>query len=187
MKRQGLQVYRCLDLLLACAFLPIASLICPIIIIGCLLDTGRVFFRQVRVGRMGSLFVMYKFRTMHADAPSVPTHLSDPKYVSVFGRFLRHMKLDEIPQIFNVFLGDMSFVGPRPSLPGQSALVLARRHEGILGLRPGITGLAQISGVDMSDLGRLIALDKRMLDTMSVKNYFTYIIFTVVPYSCHKR
>ncbi|MEL6436214.1 MAG: sugar transferase, partial [Pseudomonadota bacterium] len=95
-------------------------------------------------------FTLLKLRTMAPDTPDLPTHLAGAARVSRVGQFIRKTKLDELPQIINVLAGDMSFVGPRPCLPTQTELIAARDAHGVFEMRPGVTGLAQVKGVDMS-------------------------------------
>jgi O-antigen biosynthesis protein WbqP len=128
---------------------------------------GPGLFRQQRVGRGGVLFTCYKLRSMHADTPHLPTHDVQASALTRLGGFLRRTKLDEFPQLWNVLCGEMSLVGPRPCLPKQTGLVARREAAGILALRPGITGLAQVMGADMSDLDRITALDARYLAAQS--------------------
>lgn len=120
---------------------------------------GPVLFSQNRVGRKERIFRCHKFRSMHVAAPERPTHESLPCDITRVGRFLRRTKLDELPQLFNVLVGDMSLVGPRPCLPTQTILIAARRRFGVNAMRPGITGLAQVNGVDMSEPERLASID----------------------------
>ncbi|BCX81484.1 O-antigen biosynthesis protein WbqP [Methylomarinovum caldicuralii] len=143
------------------------------------LDTGAPLFRQVRVGRQGRPFVLYKLRTMRLETPSVATHLADPNALTRFGRFLRRTKLDELPQLWNVIRGEMSLVGPRPCLPNQKELIEARDRLGVLAARPGITGLAQIRGIDMSQPQRLARVDAEMLRDFSLRAYFRYLWLTL--------
>lgn len=132
-------------------------LVCAVLI---RLDSpGPAFLRQTRVGQNGRHFTCLKLRTMYADTGDRPTHEVGRSSVTRIGHFLRRTKLDELPQLWNVLAGDMNFVGPRPCLPSQTALVEARREKGVLAMRPGITGVAQIAGVDMSDPERLAKLD----------------------------
>ena len=131
---------------------------------------GDAIFRQIRVGRNGRPFTCYKLRTMYSGTSNVPTHLVAASAVTALGDHLRRFKIDELPQLWNVLLGDMSLVGPRPCLPSQTELVEARRKLGVLGVRPGITGLAQVNGVDMSDANRLAELDARYVRSQSLSN-----------------
>jgi O-antigen biosynthesis protein WbqP len=96
------------------------------------------------------------------------------------GKFLRRTKLDELPQLWNVLKGEMSLVGPRPCLFNQEALIAARQDKGVLDVLPGITGLAQVNGIDMSDPERLAEWDERMLQQLTIVDYFKYLILTVV-------
>src|SRR5690606_21050344 len=112
---------------------------------------GPALFRQIRVGMSEQPFTCYKLRTMYADTRHAPSHEIGAKSVTPVGHWLRRLKLDEIPQLWNVVKGEMSLVGPRPCLPTQTELVEARRVRGVYGVRPGITGLAQVAGVDMSN------------------------------------
>jgi O-antigen biosynthesis protein WbqP len=113
-------------------------------------DGRPVLFRQIRVGRDERPFTLWKFRTMRRGTAHVPTHEASAASVTGVGRFLRRTKLDELPQLWNVLKGEMSFVGPRPCLPSQSEVIEARRRHGALSLPVGITGLAQIRGYDFS-------------------------------------
>lgn len=120
---------------------------------------GPAIFAQRRIGRRGPEFTCYKLRTMYQGTANLPSHQLQTSAVTRLGRQLRKWKLDELPQLYNVLLGDMSLVGPRPCLPTQTALIDARRRLGVLEAPPGITGLAQVQGVDMSDPERLAAMD----------------------------
>lgn len=124
---------------------------------------GAGIFRQARTGRDGRVFVCYKFRTMQLSTPNVGTHEVSASAITRMGSFLRGSKLDELPQIVNLLRNEMSLVGPRPCLPSQNTLVEARRARGVLGIKPGITGLAQINSIDMSDPERLAIWDERYL------------------------
>ena len=144
-----------------------------------LFDTGSPLFVQERVGRGKKLFKLVKFRTMSKDTVSVPSHLASSASITKLGGFLRRTKFDELPQLWNVFMGDMSLVGPRPNLPGQEELIRAREKLNAYSVRPGITGLAQINDIDMSTPELLAQTDTEMISTMSVVNYFKYIFLTV--------
>lgn len=128
---------------------------------------GPGIFAQTRVGKDGLPFRCYKLRTMRNDTPHVPTHVAAPSQVTPIGAFLRRSKLDELPQLWNVLKGDMSLVGPRPCLQSQTELIAERRKRSVLGLRPGITGLAQINDIDMSDPVRLAEKDAEYLRRQS--------------------
>ena len=137
-----------------------------------LTSPGPVLFRQKRVGRGGRLFTIYKFRTMRTDTPrDTATHLlQDPsRYITRVGAFLRRSSLDELPQFFNVLKGDMSIVGPRPALYNQYDLIAAREKAGVNAVRPGITGLAQISGRDELPIPVKVRYDREYVENLSLK------------------
>jgi len=144
-----------------------------------LFDTGSPLFVQERVGRGKKPFRLVKFRTMSKDTPSVASHLVSSTSITKLGGFLRRTKLDELPQLWNVLLGDMSLVGPRPNLYNQEELIKERDNLGVYSVRPGITGLAQIKNIDMSTPELLAQTDAKMISTMSVAYYFKYIFLTV--------
>jgi O-antigen biosynthesis protein WbqP len=145
-----------------------------------LFDTGSPLFIQKRIGRDRRAFKLVKFRTMSRDTASMATHLVSQSSVTRFGKFLRKTKLDELPQLWNVLKGDMSLVGPRPNLESQVNLIMERSKRNIYSVRPGITGLAQILGVDMSRPELLAETDERMISEMSFQNYLKFIILTLV-------
>lgn len=142
-------------------------------------DTGSPIFRQVRVGRYQQPFILVKFRTMKVDTASVASHLASASSITRFGHFLRRTKLDELPQLWNVLKGEMSLVGPRPGLFNQEELTAARVAHGVYDVRPGITGLAQVNEIDMSTPELLAETDQKMIQSLSVKDYFRYILLTV--------
>ena len=143
-------------------------------------DNGSPLFVQKRVGRNLKYFLLIKFRTMPIKTRSAGTHLTKDVKLTSFGYFLRQTKLDEIPQLLNVLLGDMSLVGPRPCLLNQRKLISARKKKGLFKVRPGITGLAQISGINMKTPIFLAKTDLIMIRKMSLFNYFYYIIRTIL-------
>lgn len=149
-----------------------------VVLIG-LFDTGSPVFRQVRVGRNKMPFTLVKFRTMRVDTASVATHLASSSSITPFGHFLRHTKLDELPQLWNVLKGEMSLVGPRPGLFNQRELTDAREKLGVFAVRPGITGLSQVNEIDMSTPQLLAESDAKMIAEMSLAYYFKYIFQTV--------
>lgn len=170
---------RAIDIFLSTFGLIVCSpLLLVITIIGSF-DTGSPVFRQERMGRDKRPFTLLKFRTMKPDTPSVASHLASTTSITRFGRFLRRTKLDELPQLWNVLKGDMSLVGPRPNLFNQEELIAERDALGVYAVRPGITGLAQVNGIDMSTPGLLARTDARMIADLTVMDYFRYIIMTV--------
>ena len=144
-----------------------------------LLDTGSPIFRQVRVGRHQKPFTLIKFRTMAVDTASVATHLASSASITRFGHFLRRTKLDELPQLWNVLKGEMSLVGPRPGLFNQQELTEERAKRHVFDVRPGITGLAQVSEIDMSTPVLLAETDQKMIECLGLTDYFRYIFLTV--------
>ncbi|MDH1213488.1 sugar transferase [Pseudomonas chengduensis] len=145
-----------------------------------LFDTGSPLFRQERVGRHQKPFVLVKFRTMKIDTASVASHLASSASITRMGAFLRKTKLDELPQLWNVLKGEMSLVGPRPGLFNQQELTTERAQRGVFDVRPGITGLAQVSNIDMSTPQLLAETDQRMIRELTLVHYFKYILMTVL-------
>jgi O-antigen biosynthesis protein WbqP len=143
-------------------------------------DTGSPIFAQERVGKHKKPFKLYKFRSMHVNTKSVATHLANSSSVTKYGAFLRKSKLDELPQLFNVLIGDMSLVGPRPNLFNQEELILERENRGVYNVAPGITGEAQINKIDMSTPQLLAKTDAIMTQNLTFKKYIYYIIVTVL-------
>lgn len=124
-------------------------------------------------------FVLFKFRSMTVNTASVATHLADASAITPYGRFLRRSKLDELPQLWNVLTGDMSLVGPRPCLFNQEELMHERAARKVFDVRPGITGLGQVQGLDMSNPRLLAETDQQMIAESSLRNYVKYIVMTV--------
>lgn len=156
-----------------------APLLVAVALIG-MFDTGSPIFRQVRVGRHQQPFTLVKFRTMAQGTASVPTHLASSSSVTRFGSFLRRTKLDELPQLWNVLKGEMSLVGPRPGLFNQQELTKERAKRGVFAVRPGITGLAQVRGVDMSTPALLAEIDQKMISSLTLATYVKYIVQTLI-------
>ena len=151
---------------------PLLALTSPVLLVAMLViratSPGPAIFSQVRVGRGGSLFACRKLRTMHRGTPSLPTHEAPASSVTSVGKVLRRTKIDELPQLWNVLKGEMSLVGPRPCLPTQAELIERRRQLGVLAALPGITGLAQIKGIDMSDPKLCAETDAVYVETASL-------------------
>jgi O-antigen biosynthesis protein WbqP len=143
-------------------------------------DTGSPIFVQTRVGKNQQPFSLIKFRTMPVNTQSVATHLVGASSVTRLGAVLRKTKLDELPQLINVVKGEMSLVGPRPCLFNQQELIKERQERGVFDVLPGVTGLAQVNDIDMSQPQRLAEWDQRMLQEMSLKHYFSYLVQTVL-------
>jgi O-antigen biosynthesis protein WbqP len=172
------QMIRLFDLLFS--FLGLIILL-PVLIVLWIIgifENGSPLFKQKRVGHNQKVFVLFKFRTMHKDTKSVPTHLVNKLMVTKFGSFLRRTKLDELPQLFNVLIGDMSFVGPRPCLITQKKLINQRKKKGVFKRKPGITGLAQVLGITMKNPILLAKTDLKLIRQLNLYYYFYYIVIT---------
>ena len=173
-------IKRIIDILLSGLAIIILSPLLLILCIALKLDSpGPIFFTQKRVGIHKTYFQIYKFRTMRTDTPKdMPTHmLANPEqYITKTGRFLRKTSLDELPQIFNIFKGDMSIVGPRPARWNQDDLVAERDKYGANDVTPGLTGWAQINGRDELEIPVKAKLDgeyvKKYGFTMDVRCFF---------------
>ena len=177
---QSMTLQRPLDIIFSTTGLVVASpLLIGVMVIG-YLDTGSPLFIQERVGKDQKPFKLVKFRTMKVDTASVASHLADNTSITKLGKVLRKTKLDELPQLINVLKGEMSLVGPRPNLFNQNDLIEAREQMGVYNVLPGITGLAQLNGIDMSTPERLAHKDREMIDNITLKNYFSYILNTAL-------
>jgi len=163
---------RIIDLILCLLLMPI--LLVPALVIAVLIrlsSEGPALYWSDRVGADNKIFKMPKFRTMRIDTPAVATHLmSDPEaYLTPFGSFLRKTSLDELPQLWSVVKGDMSFVGPRPALFNQDDLIALRTRKGVHRLVPGITGWAQINGRDEIPIPLKVEFDEYYLQHRSIR------------------
>ncbi len=171
--------YRFLDL---CLSIPVLVITLPItvfiVIINYFYTNGSPLFLQERVGKNKKPFILVKFRTMKVGTKSVATHLAQSAAITKLGGFLRKSKIDELPQLINVIKGDMSLVGPRPNLFNQEELIKEREHHNIYSVLPGVTGLAQINNIDMSNPEKLAKVDAQMVKGMSIRNYFRYVLLT---------
>lgn len=155
-----------------------ACLLCAMVVwIEC---RANPFFVQVRVGKHARPFRLIKIRTMLPSTSDLPTHEVGTVAVLRSGRFLRASKLDELPQLWNVITGAMSFVGPRPCLQRQTELINARQELGVLDIRPGITGPAQLAGIDMSTPRKLAEADARYLAQASIKTDLRILLRTLL-------
>jgi O-antigen biosynthesis protein WbqP len=141
-------------------------------------DTGSPVFIQQRMGKNKRPFKLIKFRTMAVETKSVASHLASAASITKLGGFLRKTKIDELPQLINVLKGEMSFVGPRPNLFNQEELITERDSRGVYAVLPGITGLAQVSTIDMSTPKLLAKTDQKMIESLTLVDYFRYIIMT---------
>jgi len=143
-------------------------------------SSGPGIFAQERVGQNGQPFTCYKFRTMKIGTAILGTHEVSASSVTRLGEILRKLKLDELPQIINIFRNEINLIGPRPCLPVQTELVEARRRLGVLALKPGISGLAQVNGIDMSDPEKLAKWDERYMALQSLLLDLKIIIATAL-------
>ena len=185
MNKQGYHfIKRGIDLLFSAIFIVLFFPLGVIIAIGIKCSSkGTMFFSQMRIGVNGKQFKMYKFRTMRSDTPkNMPTHLlENPElYITSIGSFLRKSSLDELPQLINIFLGDMSFVGPRPALWNQDDLIMQRELLGVNQIKPGLTGWAQINGRDELDIETKSLLDKEYMVNESFSFDLKCLALTVV-------
>lgn len=148
---------RAFDLCVAIALLPVALPLCLLLLAAIRIESpGNPLFMQQRVGRNRKPFRMLKLRTMRSDTRDLPSHEVGSAQITALGSILRKLKLDELPQLANILTGSMSLVGPRPCLPTQEELISERLKRNVFDHRPGVTGAAQVRGVDMSD-PRLLA------------------------------
>jgi lipopolysaccharide/colanic/teichoic acid biosynthesis glycosyltransferase len=170
---------RLIDILCSLIGLILLSPIIIILLIIGYFDTGSPILKQERVGRNKKPFYLLKFRSMDVNTQSVATHMAQASSITKWGSFLRRSKLDELLQLFNVLVGDMSLVGPRPNLFNQEELIEERDSKGVYKVRPGITGLAQINKIDMSTPKLLAETDAKMIQELNTLCYFKYIFLTV--------
>ena len=153
---------RLFDIFLAvvlCIFFAVPMLLISLVIVR--RSGGGVLYWSSRVGRNNAIFDMPKFRTMKSDTPTVASHLLEDRsqYYLPTGAFLRYTSLDELPQLYSILRGDMSFVGPRPALSSQNDLIEQRNENGLAALLPGLTGWAQVNGRDSISISEKVALD----------------------------
>lgn len=164
-------VKRVIDIICSlCAIIFLSIIYLPICLVVKCTSKGPVFFKQKRVGKDKKHFNILKFRTMRIDTPKdCPTHLLEnpDQYITKVGKFLRKTSLDELPQIFNIFVGHMSVIGPRPALWNQDDLIAERDRYNINSLKPGLTGWAQIHGRDELPIPVKVEMDKVYYDNMN--------------------
>ena len=178
---------RIIDIILSSLGLLILS---PLIVLVYLIiykESKSPFFTQQRIGKKMNKFSLIKFRTMSLGTGDYATHLVDSSKISKVGNLLRRTKLDELPQLWNVLKGEMSIVGPRPCLINQKELIKARQKFKIYNTKPGITGLAQINGIDMSDPILLAKTEYKMIKSFNIFYYFYYIFLTLIGFGLGDR
>ena len=162
---------RSIDLVVGLSAL--VMLVVPIVMVAILVkltSKGSILYWSNRVGHKNKLFRMPKFRTMQMDTPEMATHLMNTPdtYLSPIGRFLRRSSLDELPQLWSILKGDMSFVGPRPALFNQDDLIFLRTERGVDQLMPGLTGWAQVNGWDELPIPEKVVLDVEYMERQSL-------------------
>ena len=143
---------------------------------------GPILFKQRRIGKDNQEFMIYKFRTMRIDTPNVATHLlkNPEQYITPIGKFMRKTSLDELPQLFNILKGEMSVVGPRPALYNQYDLIEMRTNANVHAVRPGLTGLAQVSGRDELENEQKVYFDQQYVQKQSFFFDLKLIFLTVI-------
>jgi len=172
---------RVFDLLACCLMIPFAIPICLVAAVAIFLECkASPFFWQVRLGRHETPFRLLKLRTMAVDTIQAASHEVSQQQILKVGRIMRATKIDEMPQIWNVLTGDMSLVGPRPGLPLQQELAAARRKFNVFELLPGITGVSQIAGMDMSSPWDLAKLDASYNEPWRFGRDFNILLQTVL-------
>lgn len=172
---------RLFDFTLALALLPFAAVISAAAAIAIRAETpGSPLLTQVRVGKNQRHISVLKLRTMHSDTGDRPSHEVGTSSITRVGAILRSTKIDELPQVWNVIKGDMSFVGPRPCLPMQEELISERQRHGVYSLLPGITGPGQVAGIDMSTPVQLAAVDASYALNSSIRTDLALILQTAV-------
>lgn len=174
---------RILDI--AFSLISLLALLLPIVFVALLVkltSAGPIIYWSDRVGRNNRIFRMPKFRTMRVDTPAVATHLlSDPKrFLTPVGSFLRKSSLDELPQLWSIIRGDMSFVGPRPALFNQQDLIALRTQYGIDKILPGLTGWAQVNGRDELPINAKVKLDLEYMTRQSIMLDVKIILLTIL-------
>lgn len=170
---------RTTDLILSLLAIVPALLVCLFCMVLIRIESrGPSIFRQIRIGRHRKPFTLYKLRTMAVNTGDRASHEVSASQITKTGQFLRRTKLDELPQILNVLLGDMSFVGPRPCLPNQTQLIEARTELDVFDIRPGITGPAQLAGIDMSTPVELAKADAAYRSSQSFRSDFYLLLAT---------
>ncbi|MFA1013828.1 sugar transferase [Dubosiella newyorkensis] len=179
---------RGIDLFLSfCGIVVLSPLLLILAVIIKCTSKGPVLFKQKRIGKNDTHFMIYKFRTMYTDTPKdMPTHLLEnpDAFITPIGHFLRKTSLDELPQLFNILKGDMAVVGPRPALWNQYDLIALRDENGSSTIRPGLTGLAQISGRDELEIPIKAKLDGQYAQKITFLEDVRILFATVFSVLC---
>ena len=172
--------HRLADILLVVAASPVVVPVCAVLLLVIKLDSaGNALFIQNRVGAGRKPFRLMKLRTMTIDTGDLPSHTVASSKVTRVGRFLRRTKLDELPQLWNVLKGEMTFVGPRPCLPSQQHVIDVREVRGLFNILPGITGPAQIAGIDMATPERMAHVEAAYFSRATTRSDIMLVIRTV--------
>ena len=145
-------------------------------------DGMPILFIQERIGKNQSIFKIIKIRTLMKGAPNIGTHQLENRYKLKCGKLIRKIKLDEFPQLINVLKGDINLIGPRPGLVSQIDLTQSRNAKGIYKIKPGITGLSQVLGYDMSDPAKLAEIDKMYIQKQSLYIDFLILMSTFISF-----
>lgn len=181
---------RLFDILFSLIAILVLSPLFIILSVVVLIDThGFPIFRQKRIGKNNKEFLILKFRTMNVNTPKdVPTHLLENpgKYITKCGRWMRRSSLDELPQLFNIFVGQMSLVGPRPALWNQKDLIEGRTKLGVDKIKPGLTGWAQTHGRDVISIEKKVELDQEYFKSFNML-MDTKIIFSTIVKTFSKK
>ncbi len=160
---------RALDIILALLLLALLSPVLMVLAVSIkIFDPGPVIFKQIRIGRYGKPFLFYKFRSMPVNTGDIPSDQLGKINIKPIGKFIRRTNLDELPQLFNILRGDMSIVGPRPPIGSQAELLEARRVNGAMNCRPGLTGLAQVSSFDGMTVYQKADFDSRYVQSVTL-------------------
>lgn len=171
---------RLFDLVFSITLLALTSPVSVCVFFICFVETKSPFFLQERIGFHGQIFRIIKFRTMRIDTQDLASHLVPNDSITSSGKWLRRFKLDEILQLLNVISGEMSLVGPRPNLVSQMTLTKARLDKGVYGVKPGLTGLAQIRGQDMSNEELLVKSDVEWSRNPTFRGYISILLRTLI-------
>lgn len=171
---------RVVDIVVSVVALPFAAVLSLIFgLLFLIVNRENPVFIQNRVGQYGQIFRIVKLRTMSSSTKDLPTHEVKSADISKLGRVMRAIKVDELPQLINVLKGEMSLVGPRPCLPSQHKLITERLKLGVYDAKPGITGYAQVRGIDMSKPVELALADRTYLLKQAVMLDFSLLFQTV--------
>lgn len=170
-------VKRVIDILLS--FIGMIVLLPVFVIIGIVIyvdDPGPIFFKQKRVGKDKSIFWLHKFRSMKVETPDIPTHMLDnpEQYITRIGKTIRKLSIDELPQVFDILIGKITIIGPRPALWNEKDLIIERDRYGVNNVKPGLTGWAQINGRDELPIDIKARFDGEYVEKL---NYGGFVAF----------